>query len=448
MTRLVIEASPLIDRWSVTSATRRDRAQWPPSPDTLFSALVAAAASLGDACHPALRWLETLGNPTIEADTNPARVEAIGAFCPVADRTQWDKGARQARIHNSVGAAGAVAWSWAVTTTEHLTELERIVREVTYIGSSRGPVIATAFVTEAPLSTDAWVPHEHGMERIRGLYAGRLDELEAAYQRSERPRPGQTVRYARLSELQFVSPWGQLIPLRRTKGQPLFIADCVAVVEAARQAIMHHLPDAAPGVLTGHDAAGASLRDSHLAIVPLPRIGDPFADGELLGVGLLLPRQLGDTDYETLIGAIGRWLASGGRFDLGPIQWSMEIAHDDHRLSLRDTRYSGSATSWASVTPVVFDRYPRRTLRMEDVVSAMCRDVGLPVPRRVVAAPSGWLTGAASSREHRLSRREYLSRSYIAHLCIQWPHRVPGPMVLGRGRYFGLGVMLPWQEAA
>src|SRR5207244_1308525 len=98
-------------------------------------------ASLGDACHPALRWLETLGNPTIVANTNPPRVEGIDTFCPVADRTQWDKGARQARIHNSIGTAGAVAWSWPVTTTEHLTELERIIREVTYIGSSRGPVI-------------------------------------------------------------------------------------------------------------------------------------------------------------------------------------------------------------------------------------------------------------------------------------------------------------------
>src|SRR5262245_27682635 len=180
MTRLVIEASPLIDRWSVTSATRRDRVQWPPSPDTLFSALVAAAASLGDPCHPALRWLETLGNPIIEADTNPPHVEAIVTFCPVADRTEWDKGARQGRLHNSIGYAGPVAWSWPVSTTEHLAELQRIVREVTYIGSSRGPVIATAFITEAPLSADAWAPNVHGMERIRGLYPGRLDELEAA----------------------------------------------------------------------------------------------------------------------------------------------------------------------------------------------------------------------------------------------------------------------------
>jgi CRISPR-associated protein Csb2 len=126
----------------------------------------------------------------------------------------------------------------------------------------------------------------------------------------------------------------------------------------------------------------------------------------------------------------------------------MEIAHDDHRASLRDTRYSGNAATWASVTPIVFDRYPRRSLRLEDVVRAMCRDVGLPAPRAVEAAASGWHTGAAHSREHGLGRRKYLGRNYIAHVRLEWSRRVPGPIVLGRGRYFGLGVLLPWQEAA
>ena len=77
---------------------RRERASWPPSPDTLFSALVAAAASLGNACHPALYWLERQGNPNIEADASPPMVEAVRVYCPVADRPIWDAGSRQARF--------------------------------------------------------------------------------------------------------------------------------------------------------------------------------------------------------------------------------------------------------------------------------------------------------------------------------------------------------------
>jgi CRISPR-associated protein Csb2 len=228
----------------------------------------------------------------------------------------------------------------------------------------------------------------------------------------------------------------------------LRVAHSVPVAEAVRQAIMCHLPDAAPGALTGHGANGAALCDRHLAIVPLPRVDDQFADGELLGVGLLLPRELSDANYDVLIGALGDWLASGGHVNIGPIRWTMEIAHDDHRVSLRETRYSGRAAIWASVTPIVFDRYPRRRLRLEDVVGTMCRDVGLPVPHRVETASMGWLRGAVDSHEHGLGRRDYLARSYIAHLRIEWPRHVPGPIVLGRGRYFGLGVMLPCRDAA
>jgi CRISPR-associated protein Csb2 len=167
-----------------------------------------------------------------------------------------------------------------------------------------------------------------------------------------------------------------------------------------------------------------------------------------LGLGLLLPRELSDVDYQALIGALGRWLKSGGQINVGPIRWTLEIAHDDHRISLKDTRYSSNATTWASVTPIVFDRHPRRSLRIEDVVSTMCRDVGLPIPSQVQATPTSWHRGTGSSQEFSLGQRDYLSRNYITHLRLAWPREVPGPMVLGRGRYFGLGVMLPWRVAA
>ncbi|MEQ1716217.1 MAG: type I-U CRISPR-associated protein Csb2, partial [Hyphomicrobium sp.] len=257
MNRLVITATPLIERWSVTSAVRRDRVQWPPTPDTLFSALVSAAASLGIACHPALRWLETLGNPVIEAGDIvqgqvPPRAEATIVFSPVADRVMWEKAARQARTHNSVGLAQSVSWSWPTTDFTHVAELARIANEVTYIGSSRGPVIARAFTADTTPVQNALVPTEHGPHRIRGIYPGRLDELEAAYQRGERPRPTQTVGYARLDQVRIAPPWGQLVPLRRDRGQPLFIDACVPVAEAVRHAIMQQLPKTAPSTLTGH----------------------------------------------------------------------------------------------------------------------------------------------------------------------------------------------------
>ena len=78
--RLIITATPLTGRWSVTSHTRRDRPAWPPSPDTLFSALVASSASQGNAtpkygCIPhtraTLKWTETASN-SVRIELHPA----------------------------------------------------------------------------------------------------------------------------------------------------------------------------------------------------------------------------------------------------------------------------------------------------------------------------------------------------------------------------------------
>ena len=266
-------------------------------------------------------------------------------------------------------------------------------------------MLVTTFISQSPPSEQAWIPVKKGPYRIRGIYPGRLEELEAAFRRGVRPRPTLAVGYARTSDACINSPWDQLIPLRRRSGQALHLTYSVPIVEAVRQAVMQHLPDDAPGVLTGHDADGSSLRSGHLAIVPLPRVGDRFADGEVLGVGLLLPRGLSNSHFGDLIGALGRWLEAGGYVEIGRIRWQMEVAHDDHRFSLRGSRFTGPAEMWASVTPVVFDRHPRRDLKLAQIVDAMCRDVGLPAPECVEVAPYGIWKGTAESRRHALGGR-------------------------------------------
>src|SRR5689334_21930009 len=133
MKRIVISASPLLDRWSVTAANTRARSAWPPSPDTLFSALVSSAASLGNARHPALYWLEGLGNPAIVADVHAPRVEGIKIYDPVGDRTEWEGKHRQPREHNSIGHPGPVSWSWEAPDEGFLAPLQEISHNVTYI---------------------------------------------------------------------------------------------------------------------------------------------------------------------------------------------------------------------------------------------------------------------------------------------------------------------------
>jgi CRISPR-associated protein Csb2 len=449
MTRIAIMAWPLLDRWSLTTADRKDRADWPPSPDTLFSALVASAASLGNACHPALYWLESLGNPAIEADLDPPILHGVRTYDPVADVTMWQPKSRKARMHNRILHPGTVTWSWKTDACEHLPALQEIAENVAYIGSSRGPVLACAKRLATPLSDDALVPVVgRGWRQLRGIYPGRLDELESAFQRGERPQPTQTVGYVQNNKQPILSRWEQMIPLRRVTGHALQVSHTVPVTEAVRQAIMDHLPDAAPGVLTGHATDGTSLAGEHVAIVPLPRVYDEYADGTLYGVGLMLPRGVSDEDYGVLLGGLARWIQAGGKVRIGPIEWTMALAHGEPLKSLRANRYEGETTTWATVTPVVFDRHPRRNLGLLDVVASMCKEVGLPAPREVEAAPHGVLKGTAPSTAHGFGHRTYLRNKYTTHLRVTWSQRVPGPVLLGRGRYFGMGVMLPEEKAA
>lgn len=446
--RLVITAVPLNGRWSISSATRRDRAEWPPSADTLFSALVASAASLGNAQHPALYWLEQQGNPVIEAAEEPPMVHGTISYVPVGDITQFDRGSRKARWHNSVGEAAPVSWSWEIASTDHVESLEQIAREVPYIGSSRGPVMVSICVTETPITPSALVPRDGGVHRIRGIYRGRLDDLEAAFQAGQRPRPCQAVGYSRADEVEIISPWGQLIPLRRETGPTLTLAHTIPLAEAIRRAITRHLPDGAAPALTGHTDDKGILRGEHLAIVPMPFVGHEHADGRLLGAGLMLPRTLSDADYGALIQALGAWLQDGGHVDMGALEWKMAVAADDHRGSLKEDRFAGQSVTWSSVTPVAFDRHPRRTLTAQDVVAAMCADVGLPEPESVETSPASSIQGAEASRRHYLGGRSYLRDKPITHVRITWKRPIPGPVLLGRGRYFGLGLMLPDRRPA
>lgn len=461
--RIAIEAVPLIGRWSLGDAWRRDRAAWPPAPDTLFSALVAAAAGagwgepsppddvIGSRHGRTLAWLEMLGPPEIDAPLDPGRVEGLTWFVPVGDDANLDQArTRKARHHNSVGADGPVRWAWRVepgaATRERAAALAEIAAGVTYVGSSRGPVLAVVKL----LDDDAWrpslVPAADGGTLARGIYPGRLDDLERWFRAGERPRPGPTVAYARPEDLALASRWGDVLVLRKRSGLALGVARGVDVAEAARNALLAHLGDGAAEVLTGHPELGAVSRRDHLAIVPMARIGDAHADGEVLGVGFVLPWGTSDAVWFELVAAVGRWMAAGGRLTIrGTTGWTLEWAADDRRISLNPSRYRRRASVWASATPVALDRHPKSSgiRSLPDVVTGMCLRSGLPAPARVRAGPSSPLTGSAASRAHGLGTRTYLASRYITHLEIAWERPVPGPILLGAGRHFGLGLMLP-----
>lgn len=147
---LALEVILLLGRYAATDHRDRGRAEWPPHPGRLFSALVAAAARLPDPApaRAALRWLEALPPPHLRADPDPAVQSVETAFVPVNDPAGPPlpgRPDRQPRTFPSVvpsDPAVAFVWPDADPAPETTAALDAVVRAVTYLGSSRSPALA------------------------------------------------------------------------------------------------------------------------------------------------------------------------------------------------------------------------------------------------------------------------------------------------------------------
>ena len=72
---LAIEVEYLMGRAVASSHSERDAVEWPPHPQRLFSAMVAAHFELecGAAGEAALRWFESLPSPHLCVDLDPGK---------------------------------------------------------------------------------------------------------------------------------------------------------------------------------------------------------------------------------------------------------------------------------------------------------------------------------------------------------------------------------------
>ena len=98
---------------------------------------------------------------------------------------------------------------------------------------------------------------------------------------------------------------------------------------------------------------------------------------------------------------------------------------------------------WVSVTPVVLDRYPKRGDLSEEVLQSVVR-AGLPEPRSVEASPQAMTPGAVHLSPCELPKRAR-GRLYC-HARIEFEQPVTGPVLVGAGRYFGVGLFAPEAE--
>lgn len=488
---LILEVEYLLGVSFAAIGPDSEAPDWPPQPDRIFSALVASWAARGklEEERRALEWLETLPVPDILASGAVERTSVVAFVPPNDPRSDRQKNAKgvlpelrsrqprrfpAARPHDPVIR---LYWSDAEPDERILSALQALARDTAYIGHS-----ASLTRCRFRLDRDA---HERGAARRpqRGVYRGRLEELCQAYARFEesadkKHRPQNGVRIppepdVNLARTNLFSDGTCWLILEHVMGNMPDVRACALVTKTLRDTLLSGyrqigLEDQVPEVVSGHTSDGAPARTSHLAIVPLAFAGFPYADGRVMGFALIPPtdneiladgtfrrvlRNLSPVDEDrgrrilTLTSKSGT--SAGSAFSIG-LSPTFEPPAD--KRSLDPALYTGSASVFATVTPIVLDRHLKESGAARDdeaakLIAMACRNVGLPNPRTVSVSKHSAIEGTTAAYPSGKSPRWMnwrvpppLASRQLTHAVIRFPEPIDGPVILGAGRFVGLGL--------
>lgn len=396
-----------------------------------------------------------------------------------AERMLPDRRKRQERHFPSFQPVEPrITYLWDGAAPEAIrAALDRLLERVTRLGHS-STLVSCRVAPNPPAASH--VPGAAG-ESVRSVRRGQLAELERLHARHEgnepRALPYTDVLYRTAAESApdeetlEADTAGDWIVFESAHDSRAFPSTrVVEVARAMRGAVLRHAEDPVPAGLSGRRPHGGPVASPHLAFSPLPYVGYERADGRLLGIALSLPKSLPDGARQALFRAIGRWenAASGIyplRIALGSGGWlrMRRLRGPALAVSLRPKVWSGPSPKWVSATPIALPKHPgplaagraaaraRAWREAERAVAIACGHVGLPEPTHVEVSLNPFIAGArAAHRFPPFSQNDPLGKSFrrqLVHASVTFRHPVAGPLMLGTGRFFGLGLMRPASDA-
>jgi CRISPR-associated protein Csb2 len=455
-------------------------AEWPPHPERIFSALAQAWGDGG--CDPAergaLEWLEKQDAPSIEADSDDEWAErsAPTVFVPPNDARGFDIGVlpdrrpRQARSFRAAVPTDRFVrlyWTEAVPSGQSRAALDDLALRVASLGHSSS-LVRFAFVDNQQANPErGWQPGPNGPRLLRVPHEGRLARLVRWHTAEERPGLGASARYSSPTDRAGLRPVKSSIfgaedewfVFEDAGGLRPDLLACAHVAHRVRAALMKLGPQPPSEILSGHLENGAATAEPHVAVLPLANVGWSHATGDLLGFAVVLPRATDSVGLDKVLRALAAFAhldqeepCAQLSFNAG--SWKLEHVATPSRRSLQPRRWCRSARVWASATPVLLDRFPEHGDVVEEsrIVAAACRNIGLPEPveielhkhSAVKAAPSAYPARRSSARADWSfpAGAKFASRPR-RHVVLRFDQPVTGPVVLGAGRFHGLGLCLP-----
>ncbi len=458
---------------------------WPPAPSKLYQALLAGArhrfrrgGGWRGEFETALKWLEGQPAPTIVAPA-PVTGSPYGIFGPDNDMDllvrEWVNTSRGRAPKKPTDPATLRSEirrrPWYVRGTVHylygdrgapMDALEEMAHSVVALG--HGIDLASGRLTRcsegqaALLQGERWVPSPGARRGGVGLYVpteGWYDRLEENYERWRQPpdRGTMDVRKGTLPPSVRPVPYrNTLAPLPRPfLAYTLESADDPGPFSVPWEGAMEvsaRLRHGTSEALRSDGAEESVLkvyalghgeekeRDQRLSYVPLPSIGHEHSDGRIRRVLLAAPPD--DRRIEGVAPLMdGLRLVAPGR----PVSRLVALDDDDPVLA----RYVGSSRTWASVTPVILHGHDARKGRVDPdrthaLLLAALEQAGVGKSVATFAyGRTAWWHGVGSSRDIRVP--EHLSHWPRYHLRVEFRSEVRGPLLVGIGRHYGIGVL-------
>jgi CRISPR-associated protein Csb2 len=447
-------------------------AEWPPSPARIFAALVSGAgtgerppshvATLG------LDLLQTAPPPQIYA-SGPSDVNVTAVndrYVVIDEHSQGSVQEYPARSAQRVSPGARVSprdsrvsyvWPDLDASEEELAALRFRAARVPYVGCADSPATVTISTTQPPTDLPEWVADNDGSIVLPVLDPDLLERLDDSFNRWSSGQPvrrswfhTELCRYRSPDDPPDGTPDGEApftVWVRFSKainGRRL-----VRVAETLRAAVLTHVEeitgsrDAVPAVLHGHlQQRGEGQHSARW--LPLPTVGTPYADGRIRGACIWLPSTATPEQRELTRQAVSRIneLILPGVFGT-----DVSVFDGTSRpWTSHPWRWIGPTSRWVSVTPVVHDRHSKRGVQLKSV-ARWCLHAGLPEPIAFRESPVPLTHGSIRLSRSDLGRGDRL-KGPVSFFELEFKDPVRGPVVLGRGRGFGLGLCAPVADGA
>jgi CRISPR-associated protein Csb2 len=458
--------------------------EWPPSPHRLFCALVAGVHGGGvasEAHNAALRYLaERREPPTIEVPVSrgcsPVASAVPNNDYDVALDVATKKGRIQAdhaasslittRHRKGRAVAGPIRYIWAVDAGawDQGEALHCAARSLTALGQGVDQACATVTLqAQAPVieglayrpdetgSRTLSVPHADTLTALRDREDARRDSIE-----SEDPKRGarkpvvHCVADVKGDPAVYRGPWAKDLPKRRhvvfnlvdpeqerrwaaLPGAGMATA-AMARHALAQSALAAGLDWDARGELLGHGGTG------RVHAVPVPNAGHRWADGGYRHLMLVANDAVPERRWRSLQARVAmQHLVPDGQGEPEAL-----LVHSNGEQEKVTPRYRNPGSVWETATPVILPchLYRRGKARPEKAMRRLLAHAGYPqeAVESVQFHHDARVTGAFDPGQYQVPR--CLKHFHRVHMTIRFHEPVDGPILLGAGVGWGLGLFV------